>query len=125
MGWKRNVGIGVGVLFGLSVVGAALGDPAKPGPARADAVPAAPAPEEAPANDPGISAAEFGALRTGMTQAEVTAVVGSGGEVISENEMAGIRTVMVQWDGESGFGANANAMFQDGKLIQKSQFGLE
>lgn len=27
MGWKRNVGIGVGVLFGLAVIGAIAGDP--------------------------------------------------------------------------------------------------
>ncbi|RKF23598.1 hypothetical protein D6851_02465 [Altericroceibacterium spongiae] len=60
-----------------------------------------------------------------MTPSEVEAIVGSPGEVISENELGGIRTIMVQWDGENGFGANANAMFQDGKLIQKSQFGLK
>lgn len=76
-------------------------------------------------NDQGISAAEFSAIQTGMSEDEVAEIVGSAGEVISENEMAGIRTVMVQWPGESGLGANANAMFQDGKLVQKSQFGLE
>ena len=27
MGWKRNVGIGAGVLFGLAVIGAIAGDP--------------------------------------------------------------------------------------------------
>lgn len=27
MGWKRNVGIGVGVLFGLAVIGSIVGDP--------------------------------------------------------------------------------------------------
>ncbi|MGL5446574.1 MAG: hypothetical protein ACRDBL_04615 [Rhabdaerophilum sp.] len=125
MGWKRNVGIGVAGLLGLSVIGAALGGGGKGSPApaaesqsqAADATPAA--------NDPGISATEFTAIQTGMTQDEVAGIVGSPGEVISENDLAGTRTVMVQWDGESGFGANANAMFQNGKLIQKSQFGLE
>jgi hypothetical protein len=36
-------------------------------------------------------------------------------------------TVMYTWQGESGFGANANAMFQGNpaKLMNKSQFGLE
>ncbi|MBX7496791.1 hypothetical protein K3172_13070 [Qipengyuania sp. 6B39] len=76
-------------------------------------------------NDPGISKAEFDAIQAGMSQEEVTGIVGSAGEVISENEMAGTRTVMVQWEGESGPMGNANAMFQNGKLIQKSQFGLE
>ncbi|MDP2129970.1 MAG: hypothetical protein U0975_16240 [Erythrobacter sp.] len=130
MGWKKNVGIGAGVLFGLAVIGAAMGDPAeKQAGAQPDAAGAASPPENEPpappVNDPGISASEFKALQTGMTQAEATAIVGSEGEVISENEIAGTRTVMVQWEGESGFGANANAMFQNGKLIQKSQFGLE
>jgi hypothetical protein len=123
MGWKRNVGIGVAGLLGLSVIGAALGGGGKdaPAPASGDQAEAsAPA-----ANDPGISATEFTAIQTGMTQDEVTAIVGSAGEVISENDLGGTRTVMVKWDGESGFGANANAMFQNGKLIQKSQFGLE
>lgn len=78
-----------------------------------------------PANDPGISKAEFQAIQTGMSPDEIAAIVGSPGELISENEMAGTRTIMVQWEGESGFGANANAMFQNDKLIQKSQFGLE
>ncbi len=130
MGWKKNVGIGAGVLLGLGVLGAALGDPedkqAGSGAGAAGApAPLADAPPAPPANDPGISASEFKALQTGMTQAEATAIVGSEGEVISENEIAGTRTVMVQWEGESGFGANANAMFQNGKLIQKSQFGLK
>lgn len=126
MGWKRNVGIGVAGLFGLAVIGAALGDPAKDAHGKSDQASApaeaAPAP---PANDPGISADEFAALKTGMTQAEVTAIVGSEGELISENELAGTRTIMVKWDSETGFGANANAMFQNGKLMQKSQFGLK
>lgn len=130
MGWKKNVGIGAGVLFGLGVIGAALGDPedkqAGAGPDAAGApAPSEQAPPAPPANDPGISASEFKALQTGMTQAQASAIVGSEGEVISENEIAGTRTVMVQWEGETGFGANANAMFQNGKLIQKSQFGLE
>lgn len=80
--------------------------------------------EPEPVNDPRITAAEFAAIRPGMTPAQVEAIVGSPGELMSENEMAGIHTFMVQWEGDGGFGANANAMFQDGKLIQKAQFGL-
>jgi hypothetical protein len=123
--------VGVGGLFALGVIGALAGGggagdgPPAPGAAPSPAASASSAAPEPAANDPGISAAEFKAIATGMTQAEVTAIVGSPGEVISENELAGIRTVMVKWDGESGFGANANAMFQNGKLVQKSQFGLE
>ncbi len=127
-GCLKVAGIGVIALIGLGVIGALAGGGDKPpaaGAAPSPAASASPAAPEPAANDPGISAAEFKAIATGMTQAEVTAIVGSPGEVISENELAGTRTVMVKWDGESGFGANANAMFQNGKLIQKSQFGLE
>jgi hypothetical protein len=80
----------------------------------------------APVNNPGITVAEFAALETGMTRAQVAAVVGSAGEVISESEIAGIHTVMVQWPAETGWsrGANANAMLQDDRLVQKAQSGL-
>lgn len=93
--------------------------------AACDAPPGEASPPAAAGNDPGISASEFAAMQTGMTPEEVTAIVGSAGTVMSESDLGGIRTVMVQWEGESGLGANANAMFQNGKLIQKAQFGLE
>ena len=115
--------VAVGGVFALGVIGAVLGDPV-PAPSSGGE-PASAASDAPPANDPGISAAEFAAIRTGQSRAEVTAIVGSEGELISEYEIAGTRTIMVQWPGESGFGANANAMFQNDKLIQKSQFGLE
>jgi hypothetical protein len=118
--------IALGGVFALGVIGSVLPDPeAGKRDAGAVADQVGDAPDAPPANDPGISAAEFSAIQTGMTRAEVAAIIGSAGEVISENEIAGTRTVMVQWDGESGFGANANAMFQNDKLIQKSQFGLD
>lgn len=126
MGWKRSTGIAGGALFALVLVVVVAGEPdaAKNG---GNNVPAAEnaTNRSAPVNDAGISAAEFAALRTGMTLGEVVEIVGSQGEVLSESELSGIRTVMVKWNGEIGFGANANAMFQNDKLIQKSQFGLE
>ena len=78
-------------------------------------------------NDPGISKKEFDQLQSGMSYEEVVKIIGSEGEVLSEsgNEGEDLHTVMYQWDGESGWGANANAMFQGGKLNTKSQFGLE
>ena len=78
-------------------------------------------------NDPGISKKEFEQIQSGMTYEEVVSIIGGEGEVLSESGNKGedLHTVMYQWDGESGFGANANAMFQGGKLNTKSQFGLE
>ena len=83
--------------------------------------------QPAPAkNKPGISASEFGQLRAGMTYPEVVEIIGSEGELISENEMAGYRTQMFAWDEEGTFGVgNANAMFQNGRMVSKSQFGLD
>lgn len=77
-----------------------------------------------PKNDPAISSDEFTQLQTGMSYDDAARIIGSPGELLSENEIAGTRTVMYMWDGDSGIGANANAMFQDDKLVQKSQFGL-
>lgn len=78
-------------------------------------------------NDPGISKTEFETIKSGMTYEEVVKIIGSEGEVLSESGNKGedLHTVMYQWEGETGFGANANAMFQGGKLNNKSQFGLE
>ena len=55
---------------------------------------------------------------------EVVAILGKEGEEMSSNDVAGYNTVMYKWDGDSGFGANMNGMFQNGKLVQKAQFGL-
>lgn len=124
------------ILGGLTVIGMLVPQPEKEAPvsgaqalsnsepASEPSAAAAPAPVEA-VNDPGISLAEFQRLQTGMSPQQVEDVVGSLGEVVSETELAGYKTVMVQWNGESGFGANANAMFQNGALIQKAQFGLK
>ncbi|MDA1553048.1 MULTISPECIES: DUF3862 domain-containing protein [Bacillus cereus group] len=83
--------------------------------------------EEAPKNKPGISKAEFDQIQNGMSYDEVKAIIGSDGEVLSESGQAGeqFHTIMYKWDGEKGFGANANFMFQEGKLQNKSQFGLK
>ncbi|HDR7611424.1 TPA: DUF3862 domain-containing protein [Bacillus mycoides] len=83
--------------------------------------------EEAPKNKPGISKAEFDQIQNGMSYDEVKSIIGSDGEVLSETGQAGeqFHTIMYKWDGEKGFGANANFMFQKGKLQNKSQFGLK
>ena len=75
-------------------------------------------------NSPGVSLANFNRLQTGMTYQEVVSILGSRGELISSSELAGTKTEMYQWEGTS-LGANMNAMFQDGKLISKAQFGLK
>ncbi len=67
--------------------------------------------------------AEYQAIRPGMSYSEVVAIIGGPGEELSSSDIAGISTVMYQWEG-NGFAANMNAMFQDDRMVQKAQFGL-
>lgn len=82
-------------------------------------------PPSEPVNKPEMTKAEFEALQTGMSYSRAVEIIGSSGEVISESEIVGIRTVMYSWDGDGGLGANANVMFQNGELVTKAQLGLE
>jgi hypothetical protein len=74
----------------------------------------------------GISADEFAQIKTGMTQAQVEAIVGTSGDVMSETDIAGYKGLVLSFKGEDGtsLGANAVVQFQNGRLILKSQFGL-
>jgi hypothetical protein len=71
-----------------------------------------------------IDLGEYLALTDGISYERATQIVGNGGIEASRSAIGGTVTVMIQWDGIGGFGANANAMFQDGKLISKAQYGL-
>ena len=71
----------------------------------------------------GITAAKYAAIRPGMSYKQVVAILGSPGEEISSSDLAGYRTVMVDW--KNNRGANMNAMFQNGHLINKAQMGLQ
>src|SRR5690242_11917409 len=80
------------------------------------------------ADSPGVTMANYSRLKTGMTYSQVVNILGKEGTELSSSEIAGIKTIMYQWygDGLTGnvFGANMNVMFQNGKLVQKAQFGL-
>jgi hypothetical protein len=77
------------------------------------------------ANKATINLDEFNKIQTGMTYDKVVNIIGGYGIVISESDIGDTKTIMYQWDGEGSLGANSNAMFQDGELISKAQFGLE
>jgi hypothetical protein len=134
--------LGIIALIVLGAIGAALGggdddkkEKASTEPKQETQAPAAkeepkkeePKKKEAPKNKPGVSKAEFDQIQNGMSYDEVKAIIGSDGEVLSETGQAGdqFHTIMYKWDGEKGLGANANFMFQEGKLQNKSQFGLK
>jgi hypothetical protein len=73
-----------------------------------------------------LDEAKFNQIQNGMTYEEVVAIIGADGEVISETGEKGtdLHTVMYEWKADGGFGANANFMFQGGKLTNKAQFGV-
>ena len=58
-----------------------------------------------------------------MTYDRAVEVIGVPGSEQSRSEIAGITTVMYSWMNADG--GNMNAMFQNGKLISKAQFGLK
>ena len=78
-------------------------------------------------NPPTISKSEFEKIKNGMTYKQVVEIIGGPGEVLSEAGEQGTEfyTVMYTYEGEGSIGANANFMFQGGKLQAKAQFGLE
>ena len=88
---------------------------------------AAPLPLAAKAGQAGLfgtklTAEKFAAIKTGMSYAQVKKIIGFEGAELSRSELAGYVTVMYSWSNPGG--SNMNAMFQNGKLIQKAQFGL-
>lgn len=68
---------------------------------------------------------KFNKIETGMTYAQVVEIIGEEGTVLSESEIANIKTTIYSWYGEGSIGANANITFQNGKVTAKAQFGLK
>jgi len=56
-----------------------------------------------------------------MSYDEVARIIGASGELHSSSDMAGYRTVVYSWVNPNG--SNMNAMFQNGRLVNKAQFG--
>ncbi|QWH63953.1 DUF3862 domain-containing protein (plasmid) [Bacillus mycoides] len=79
------------------------------------------------ANRPGLTKEKFDRIQNGMTYEQVQEIIGTDGELISEGGDKGTEyyTVMYMWKGVGSTGANANFMFQGGKLNNKAQFGLK
>jgi hypothetical protein len=71
---------------------------------------------------PVVTKAEFDALREGMSYEDAVHIIGASGELQSSSEIVGYRTMMYSWMNSNG--SNMNAMFQNGRLVTKAQFGL-
>ena len=73
----------------------------------------------------GITLAEYSQIKNGMTYDEVCDIVGGAGRVVSEAGTGRYYSFVVVWDGAgSTIGANANVLFQNGKVVSKAQAGL-
>lgn len=119
----------IGIIV-LAIIGALAG---KPQPANSStpkneqpkSEPApAPKPKEEP-KKPTITLAEFQQIKNGMTYQEVVQIVGGEGTLQSEAGDGKYKVEIYSWDGDGGFGANANVTFQGGKVSAKSQIGLQ
>lgn len=79
------------------------------------------------ANRPGLTKEKFERIQNGMTYEQVQEIIGTDGELMSEGGEKGTEfyTVMYMWKSVGSPGANANFMFQGGKLNNKAQFGLK
>lgn len=70
-----------------------------------------------------VSLTQYQSLAMGMSYSRAVAVLGCEGSELSRSDMAGYRTVMFMWQGNS-MAANMNAMFQNDALVSRAQFGL-
>jgi len=81
--------------------------------------------ERVAAEERRVTMAEYNAIKTGMTWDEVVEIVGQPTEELSRNAIAGVETAMYHWVNEGFFAGNMNVMFQNGRVVQKAQFGLK
>jgi ABC-type cobalt transport system substrate-binding protein len=67
--------------------------------------------------------AKYEQVKQGMTYAEVETIMGSKGEEVSRSKSGEFEAVMYTW--KNATGSNMIAMFQNGKLTTKAQYGLK
>jgi hypothetical protein len=70
-----------------------------------------------------VTKAEYEQVQPGMTYEQVTAIVGDPGSQSQQQEYAGIKTEAWVWQNPGG--PNMVAMFTNGKLVNKTQIGLQ
>lgn len=69
-----------------------------------------------------IDADKFAKIENGMTYDEVVSIIGSEGSEQSTNEIGSVKTTMYEWESD-GWGV-ATITFQNGKVTNKTQFGV-
>lgn len=70
-----------------------------------------------------IKLTQFKNLKTGMPYKRVVEILGSEGSPTADSQLAGFKTEGYSWSNLNG--SNIQCLFQNGKLVQKSQMGLK
>jgi hypothetical protein len=117
---QGQISTGVGIVVILAVIAAFVWGGAQYFGGDSSGRTVLPRPIGAP--PPVVTKGEFDRIADGMTYEQVVQIIGAPGEVLSSSDMAGTKTVMYAWKNSNG--SNMNAMFQNGALITKAQFGL-
>ena len=72
-----------------------------------------------------VTYANYARVQNGMHLDEVKAILGDRFEVLSDSDIAGIRTVMLSWKAGGLGGGNCNVTFQNGQVVMKAQAFLK
>lgn len=116
------VGVGAFLFLALAFVGFLQEQSAPTEPPAVNVPDYPPAAAAAPAS--AVTMANFNRVRTGMTYAQVVAILGEPTELMSEAEVAGQRSSVFMWKADNWLG-NATLTFSNGTVMAKAQVGLE
>lgn len=75
-----------------------------------------------PPDLPLVTKGKYNQIAEGMSYVRVQLILGASGEEMSRATISDTTTIMYLWKNPDG--SNMNAMFQNGQLIAKAQFGL-
>jgi hypothetical protein len=114
-GCLTYLGAGFALIVGLGVIGSLIPNTNTTKPETGVTIPSV--------GEQFVTFEKYQKIENGMTYEQVKQIIGHEGEELSQNEIAGIKTIMYQWVNKNG--SNMNAMFQNDAVVQKSQFGLK
>jgi hypothetical protein len=73
----------------------------------------------------GITLEQYNQVQPGMTSQQVNAILGSCCTFVSSSGEVNSRVVIFEWPGHGEIGANCDIAFLRGRVITKSQYGLQ
>ena len=109
------------LIIAIMVVMASISIPATSSCSQRPTTTSTPTPE--PTRRSGVTMKDYEKLETGMSYSEVVKILGDSGKEVSSGEAAEGRTVTFVWGGDQL--GSISVTFQNDRLIQKSQYGLQ